>query len=137
MSLFSTLEEAIDNAREEYLANNPDIAEDDAAVSQFALQKYVMQDGEIMWQAEFFTDEDEEGECLPIRNGEAAQMIFDGDFDEPDLRQEWQAENTLYEWDEGEFQLEPPLDSEEARAAAEEWEDDNTDADNQYDERER
>ncbi len=137
MSLFSTLEEAIDNAREEYLANNPDLTEDEAAIGQFGLQKYVMQDGDIMWQAEFFTDEGDAGECLPIRSGEAAQAIFDGDFDEIELRQEWQAENTLYEWDEGEFQLEPPLDSEEGRAAAEEWEDDNTDADNDYGDRER
>ncbi|MCU5775381.1 MysB family protein [Erwiniaceae bacterium BAC15a-03b] len=132
MSLFSTLEEAIENAREVYLADNPDISEDEAAVSQFNLQKYVMRDGDIMWQAEFFTDEGDSGECLPVSSGEAAQAIFDGDFDEIELRQEWQAENTLHEWDEGEFQLEPPLDSEEGQAAADEWEDDNTDSDNQY-----
>jgi len=132
MSMFSTLEEAIDNAREEYLADNPELTEDEASVAQFNLQKYVMQDGDIMWQAEFLTDEGDEGECLPIRSGEAAQSIFDGDFDEIELRQEWQAENTLHEWDEGEFQLEPSVDTEEGRAAAEEWEDDNTDADNLY-----
>lgn len=34
---------------------------------------------------------------------------------------EWQEENTLHEWDEGEFQLEPPLDTEEGRTAADEW----------------
>ncbi|MFS2224049.1 MysB family protein [Pantoea sp. B65] len=132
MTLFSTLEEAIENAREEYLVDNPGIAEDEASVSQFNLQKYVMRDGEIMWQAEFLTDEGDEGECLPVKSGEAAQAIFDGDFDEIELRQEWQAENTLHEWDEGEFQLEPPLDSEEGLAAAEEWEDDNSDSDNHY-----
>lgn len=56
MSLFSTLEEAIEAAREEFLASQPEIAQEDANVSQFALQKYVMQDGDIMWQAEFFAE---------------------------------------------------------------------------------
>ena len=32
---------------------------------------------------------------------------FDGDYDEIEIRREWQEENTLHEWDEGEFQLEP------------------------------
>ncbi|MCI3568891.1 hypothetical protein MQA23_07905, partial [Escherichia coli] len=32
-----------------------------------------------------------------------------------------QFSGTLHEWDEGEFQLEPPLDTEEGRAAADEW----------------
>jgi hypothetical protein len=63
----------------------------------------------------------EEGECLPMLSGEAAQSVFDGDYDEIEIRQEWQEENTLHEWDEGEFQLEPPLDTEEGRAAADEW----------------
>ncbi len=126
MSMFSTLEEAIDAAREEFLSDHPDIIEEeDASISQFGLQKYVMQDGDIMWQAEFFEEEDESGEYLPIRSGEAAQAIF---YD-IELRQEWQAENTLHEWDEGEFQLEPPLDSEEVEAAAQEWEDDNSESD--------
>ncbi len=49
------------------------------------------------------------------------QSVFDGDYDEIEIRQEWQEENTLHEWDEGEFQLEPPLDTEEGRAAADEW----------------
>ena len=71
-----------------------------------------------MWQVEFFADEGEEGECLPMLSGEAAQSVFDGDYDEIEIRQEWQEENTLHEWDEGEFQLEPPLDTEEGRAAA-------------------
>ena len=66
-------------------------------------------------------DEGEEGECLPMLSGEAAQSVFDGDYDEIEIRQEWQEENTLHEWDEGEFQLEPPLDTEEGRAAADEW----------------
>lgn len=54
MSMFTTLEEAIDAAREEFLASHPDIEQEDAAINQFGLQKYVMQDGDIMWQAEFF-----------------------------------------------------------------------------------
>ena len=74
-----------------------------------------------MWQVEFFGDEGEEGECLPMLSGEAAQSVFDGDYDEIEIRQEWQDENTLHEWDEGEFQLEPPLDTEEGRTAADEW----------------
>ncbi|AXF76153.1 secY/secA suppressor protein [Erwinia tracheiphila] len=130
MNLYATLEEAIDAAREEFLAANPEMEDDDAFVSQFNLQKYVMQDGDIMWQAEFFADEADEGEYLSLRSGEAAQAIFDGDFDEIEIRQEWLPENTLHEWDEGEFQLEPPADSEEGKAAASEWEDDNTDSDN-------
>lgn len=57
-----------------------------------------------------FADEDDvDGECLPMLSGEAAQSVFDGDYDEIEIRQEWQEENTLHEWDEGEFQLEPPL----------------------------
>lgn len=74
-----------------------------------------------MWQVEFFADEGEEGECLLMLSGEAAQSVFDGDYDEIEIRQEWQEENTLHEWDEGEFQLELLLDTEEGRAAADEW----------------
>ena len=103
MTMYATLEEAIDAAREEFLADNPGIDAEDA------------------WQVEFFADEGEEGECLPMLSGEAAQSVFDGDYDEIEIRQEWQEENTLHEWDEGEFQLEPPLDTEEGRAAADEW----------------
>ena len=102
---YSTLEEAIDAAREEFLADNPGIEEEDADVQQLNIQKYVLQDGDIMWQAEFFADEGEDGECLPILSGEGAQAVFDGDYDEIELRQEWLEENTLHEWDEGEFQL--------------------------------
>jgi len=130
MDLFSTLEEAIEAAREEFIASQGDSAAEDLNISQFALQKYVMQDGDIMWQAEFFADEDEQGECLPLLSGEAAQAVFDGDFDEIEMRQEWQAENTLHEWDDGEFQLAPQRDLEEGEVAAQEWEDDNTDSDN-------
>ena len=81
----------------------------------------VLQDGDIAWQAEFFADEEEQGECLPMLSGEAAQSVFDGDYDEIELRQEWLEENTLHEWDEGEFQLEPSLDTEEGQTAADEW----------------
>ncbi|WP_052285552.1 MysB family protein [Kluyvera genomosp. 1] len=121
MTLYATLEEAIDAAREIFLADNPGLEEGDADVQQFNMQKYVQQDGDIMWQAEFFADEDEEGECLPMLSGEAAQSVFDGDFDEVELRQEWIEENTLHEWDEGEYQLEPSLDTEEGQTAADEW----------------
>ena len=81
MNFYATLEEAIDAAREVFLADNPDLESDDASVQQLSVQKYVLQDGDIMWQAEFFADEE----------------------------------------DEGEFQLEPPLDTEEGQTAADEW----------------
>ncbi|VFS69854.1 secY/secA suppressor protein [Raoultella terrigena] len=51
---YATLEEAIDAAREEYLANNPESDEESANVEQLNIQKYVLQDGDIAWQAEFF-----------------------------------------------------------------------------------
>lgn len=56
---YATLEEAIDAAREEFLANNPDSDEESANVEQLNIQKYVLQDGDIAWQAEFFADEEE------------------------------------------------------------------------------
>ncbi|MTD39918.1 secY/secA suppressor protein [Erwinia sp. CPCC 100877] len=117
MSMYTTLEEAIDAAREEFIANNGE----DTPVQQLALQKYILQDGDTMWQAEFLASEDEEGECLPLFNAEAAQEVFDGDYEEIEIEEEWQEENTLHEWDEGEFQIEPPLDTEEGEAAADEW----------------
>lgn len=121
MTFYATLEEAIDAARESFLADNPDVDEESANVQQFNIQKYILQDGDIMWQAEFFADDSEDGECLPMLSGEAAQSVFDGEYEEVELRQEWLEENTLHEWDEGEFQLAPPLDTEEGRAAADEW----------------
>lgn len=121
MTMYATLDEAIDAAREEFAADNPSAGESEASVQQFNLQKFILQDGDIMWQAEFFADDGEEGECLPMLSGEAAQSVFDGDFDEIELTQEWMEENTLHEWDEGEFQLEPPLDTEEGQTAADEW----------------
>ncbi|EMH4161492.1 secY/secA suppressor protein [Pluralibacter gergoviae] len=121
MTMYVTLEEALDAAREEFAADHPADADETPAVAQLNLQKYILQDGDIMWQAAFAADEDEEGDGLPILSGEAAQSVFDGDFDEIELTQEWQEENTLHEWDEGEFQLEPPLDTEEGQAAADEW----------------
>ena len=66
---YATLEEAIDAAREEFLANNPDSDEESANVEQLNIQKYVLQDGDIAWQAEFFADEEEQGECLPMLSG--------------------------------------------------------------------
>ncbi len=128
MELFTTLDEAISVAKETYLANHPEVDEDNAAIEQFSLQKYVMQDGDVMWQAEFDDNQDKQGECLPLYFDEAAQAIWEGDYDEDEILAEWLPENTLHEWDEGEFQLSPPLDSEEGRVAAEEWDDDNTDS---------
>ncbi|TCV98230.1 MysB family protein [Biostraticola tofi] len=123
MSMYATLEEAIDVAREEFIEASRDIVDQDEnpSVAQFSLQKYVMQDGEIMWEAEFLADENEAPETFPFRTGEAAQAIFDGDFDESELRLEWLEENTLHEWDEGEYQYEPSLDTEEGQAASDEW----------------
>lgn len=46
---------------------------------------------------------------------------FDGDYDEIEIRAEWINENTLHEWEEGDFQLDPPLDTEEGQSAADEW----------------
>lgn len=53
MTMYATLEEAIDAAREEFLADNPELEQDEANVQQLNIQKYVLQDGDIMWQAEF------------------------------------------------------------------------------------
>ncbi|MBT0721162.1 secY/secA suppressor protein [Tatumella sp. TA1] len=128
MDLFTTLDEAINVARESYLADNPEVDENDAAISQFSLQKYVMQDGDIMWQAEFSDQNTEPSECLPLYFDEAAQAIWDNEYDEEEILAEWLPENTLHEWDEGEFQLAPPTDTEEGRAAANEWDDDNSDS---------
>ncbi len=66
-------------------------------------------------EAEFLLTREEQGECLPMLSGEAAQSVFDGDYDEIELRQEWLEENTLHEWDEGEFQLEPRWTPKRAR----------------------
>lgn len=87
MTMYATLEEAIDAAREEFLADHPGLEQDEANVQQFNVQKYVLQDGDIMWQVEFFADEGEDGECLPMLSGEAAQSVFDGDYDEIEIRQ--------------------------------------------------
>lgn len=53
MTMYATLEEAIDAAREEFLADNPGIDAENANVQQFNAQKYVLQDGDIMWQVSF------------------------------------------------------------------------------------
>ncbi|MDR3431934.1 MAG: MysB family protein [Rouxiella aceris] len=124
MSMYATLEEAVDAAREEFLEKVAETSDDDApSVTQFNLQKYIMQDGDIMWEAEFTAEEGEHSEGLSFLSGEAAQAVFEDDFDKQELLEEWQDENTLYEWDEGDYQLEPPLNSEEGAAAAEEWDD--------------
>ncbi len=113
MTMYATLEEAIDAAREEFLADNPGIDAENANVQQFNAQKYVLQDGDILCRKlSFLPTKGKKVKCLPMLSGEAAQSVFDGDYDEIEIRQEWQDENTLHEWDEGEFQLEPPLDTE-------------------------
>ncbi len=71
MSMYATLEEAIDAARELFLADHPEVDEETANVQQLNIQKYILQDGDIMWQAEFFADDSETGECLPVLSGEA------------------------------------------------------------------
>lgn len=121
MTMYATLEEAIDAAREEFFANNSGLDDEEANIEQFNMQKYILHDGDIMWRAEFLADDGEEGEYPALLSGEAAQSVFDGDYDEVELYQEWIEENTLYEWDEGEFQPEQPLDTEEGQAAADEW----------------
>lgn len=125
MSMYATLEEAVDAAREEFLEAAQDTTDGDQALvpEQFNLQKYIMQDGDIMWQAEFLANDGESIESLNFRSGAAAQAIFDDDYDKQELEEEWLEESTLYEWDEGEYQHEPPLDTEEGAAAAEEWDD--------------
>lgn len=122
MSLYATLEDAIEAAREEFIESAESGSDDQLpAVQQFNLQKYVMLDGDTMWQAEFFEQEGESVECLTLRSGAAAQAIFDGDYDEIEISAEWIEENTLHEWEEGDFQLDPPLDTEEGQTAADEW----------------
>ncbi|UNB77251.1 MysB family protein [Escherichia coli] len=121
---YATLEEAIDAAREEFLADNPGIDAEDAPMCNSSMPKNTFcRTATSCGKLSFFADEGEEGECLPMFSGEAAQSVFDGDYDEIEIRQEWQEENTLHEWDEGEFQLEPPPDTECSRtdAAADEW----------------
>ncbi|WBF43716.1 MysB family protein [Serratia rubidaea] len=124
MDLYDTLEEAIEAAREAFIESAEEDDSETPAPQQFNLQKYVMLDGDILWQAEFFAEEGESVECLTLRSGAAAQAIFAGDYDEIEIREEWLDENTLYEWDEDDFQLEPPLDTEEGKTAADEWDDD-------------
>ncbi|MGB8666119.1 MAG: secY/secA suppressor protein, partial [Serratia inhibens] len=52
MSLYATLEEAIEAAREEFIESAEGGNDDETPVpQQFNLQKYVMLDGDIMWQA--------------------------------------------------------------------------------------
>lgn len=122
MSLYATLEEAVEAAREEFIESAEGGNDDEPPVpQQFNLQKYVMLDGDIMWQAEFFEQEGESVECLTLRSGAAAQAIFDGDYDGVEISAEWIEENTLHEWEEGDFQLDPPLDTEEGQTAADEW----------------
>ena len=61
LEYYSTLSEAIDAARELFIADNPDLDEEEISVQQFNVQKYVLQDGDIAGRAEFFADEEEPG----------------------------------------------------------------------------
>ncbi len=78
MTMYATLEEAIDAAREQFLADNPDLEPDEASVGQLNVQKntcYRM--GTSCGRRNFFADEEsDEGECLPMLSGEAAQSVF-------------------------------------------------------------
>lgn len=125
MEMYTTLDEAISMAREAYLAYHPDQDEETAAPTQFGLQKYILQDGEIMWYAEFTAENSEQGQTLPLLFDEATLAIWQGEADYEEIEAEWPEEHSLHEWDEGEFQLSPPLDTEEGFHAAEEWQDDN------------
>lgn len=120
MTMYATLEEAIDAAREEFLADNP-ASTPKTRMCNSSMPKNTFCRTATSCGKLSFCRRREEGECLPMLSGEAAQSVFDGDYDEIEIRQEWQDENTLHEWDEGEFQLEPPLDTEEGRTAADEW----------------
>ncbi|AFJ47525.1 MysB family protein [Shimwellia blattae] len=116
-----TLEEAIDAAREAFLDSHAQ-GSSDTSVEQLSVQKYIMQNGDEMWRALFLSDDDDDpGDAIPMLSGVAAQSVFDGDYEIGELLQEWQEENTLHEWDDGEFQTEPPLDTEEGQTAADEW----------------
>ncbi len=126
MDLFTTLDEAIHVAKETWLAEYPEMDTGSSEPAQFSMQKYVMQDGDIMWSAEFAAQTSASLTGLPLFFDDAALAVWQGDYDSDELEAEWSEENTLHEWDEGEFQLTPPLDSEEGRAAAEEWTDDDS-----------
>ncbi len=103
MTMYATLEEAIVTLHaKNFLQTTPASTAKMRMCNSSMPQKDALQDGDIMWQVEFFADEGEEGECLPMLSGEAAQSVFDGDYDEIEIRQR-QEENTLHEWDEGKF----------------------------------
>ncbi|QPR26637.1 secY/secA suppressor protein [Edwardsiella hoshinae] len=121
MDMYLTLDEAIEAAREAFLAGN----DEEAPVAQLNLQKYIMQDGDAMWMAEFLADEQDDGDGVALFFGPAAQAIFDHDYDDSEIEEEWLEENTLYQWDEDDFQYQPPLDSEEGESAASEWDEQN------------
>ncbi|AIJ09524.1 MULTISPECIES: MysB family protein [Edwardsiella] len=122
MDMYLTLDEAIDAAREAFLAEHDD---DAPQVSQLNLQKYILQDGDTLWMAEFHEDTQEDGDGVALFFGAAAQAIFDDDYDDGEITEEWQEESTLYQWDDDDFQYQPPLDSEEGESAAAEWDEQN------------
>ncbi len=119
MTMYATLEEAIDAAREEFLADNPGIDAEDANVQQFNAQNTFCRTATSCGKLSFCRRR-EEGECLPMLSGEAAQSVFDGDYDEIEIRRSGR-KRIHYMNGAREFQLEPPLDTEEGRAATDEW----------------
>ena len=58
-----------------------------------------------MWQVEGFCRRRAKVNVLPMLSGEAAQSVFDGDYDEIEIRQEWQDGNTLHQLGRGNFSL--------------------------------
>lgn len=123
MDKYLTLNEAIDAARESFLAEHD--GDDDPQVGQLNLQKYILQDGDTQWMAEFHVDEHADGDGVALFFGPAAQAVFDDDYDDSEIIDEWLEEYTLYQWDDDDFQHQPSLDSEEGASAAAEWDEQN------------
>lgn len=63
MDMYLTLDEAIDAARETFLDEHGD---DTPQVSQLNLQKYILQDGDTLWMAEFHEDTQEDGDGIAL-----------------------------------------------------------------------
>ena len=70
MTMYATLEEAIDAAREEFLADNPALKKKMTCNNSISKNTFC-QDGDIIWQAEFFADEGER-RMFAVLSGEGA-----------------------------------------------------------------
>jgi acidic protein MsyB len=121
MNLYATLDEAIEAAREEFIEANVD-NDPDKLPQQFNLQKYITIDGETMWQGHFTLESDPDAPPSAYHAIASAEAIFEGDFDELELEEEWPEESTLYEWDEGEYRSYPHPDHHQDDED-DEWED--------------